>query len=348
MPQTILIRTPNHLGDCVMALSMIKNTGEAYPGSQITLLTPRHLSDLFKHNAEIDNVIEIPPEHVHGMLSIVKIRDLISPFDFNIGYILPPSFGAAASFKLGGVKERIGYVADGRRLLLTRPIVLPTPLTDSHRSVLYFDLLRRAADVDLDYTNPKLFINDDDLRDGLALLNSFGVSADDHFVCIAFRAVAESRRWGTDKYRELTKQLIADYGFKVILIGSADDQKEGQDLAEATSTKNVVNLAGKTSLREVAAILSRAKLFIGNDSGPAHLAAAVGAPIIVLSGADNPSSTSPQTVRKSLIYLAELECISCVKNKCPLKGENHMQCMTGISVEMVMERVAELMGTFLR
>ena len=100
--------------------------------------------------------------------------------------------------------------------------------------------------------------------------------------------------------------------------------------------------AGKTTLRETAALLSRARIFIGNDSGPAHLAAAVGVPLVVLSGADDPRETSPISSQKKLIYPDHIECISCVKNKCPLKGEHLMRCMKEISVEMVLAAVKEL------
>ena len=95
-------------------------------------------------------------------------------------------------------------------------------------------------------------------------------------------------------------------------------------------------------MRELASVLTQASAFIGNDSGAAHLAAAVGTPVVVLSGADDPKETSPMASQKKLLYLSELECISCVKNRCELKGDAFMQCMTGISVEMVMKAFNDL------
>ena len=80
-----------------------------------------------------------------------------------------------------------------------------------------------------------------------------------------------------------------------------------------------------------------------HDSGPAHLAAAVGAPVVVLSGADDPGETSPQSPRKRLVYLDHLDCISCVKNVCPLKEGQHMQCMRNITVDMVLSSAADLL-----
>ncbi len=344
MPPKVLIRTPNHLGDCVMALPTINQAGEAHAGARITLLAPRHLVDLFRPNPAVDDIIEIPPQHVHGLMAVVKIKDMIAPRGFDIGYILPPSFGAAAGFKLAGVTERIGYIADGRRLLLTKPLALPAPINSKHRSELYFDLLRRGAAMDLPYVKPKLFMNDEDVSRSNDLMTSFGVGEGEPFAAVAFRAVAESRRWGMDNYIALIKQLIARHKLKVILIGSGEDRDDGHAIAQATSTKEVLNLAGKTTIREAAGVLSRARLFVGNDSGPAHLAAAVGTPVVVLSGADDPRATSPMAARKRLVYLDSLDCISCEKNKCPLKGDQFMQCMKGISLEMVADAVAEMLA----
>jgi len=338
----VLIRAPNHLGDCIMALPMINETREAYPGATVTFLVPEHLAELFEQNPAIDEIIRIPPTHVHGLIAVIKIRDMISKGNYDIGYILPPSFGAAASFKLAGVKERIGYIADGRRLLLSRPLALPTPLNSAHRSELYFNLLRRGAGVELEFTRPKLFLNDEDTQRGTQTLSSFGIGENDKYATVAFRAVAKSRRWGIENYIGLVKAIVSHHSLKVVLIGVAEDGPDGDKIATAAGAKEVANLAGKTTLREAAAILSNARFFVGNDSGPAHLAAAVGIPLIVLSGADDPKSTSPVSPRKRLIYLDYLDCISCVKNKCPLTGDNRMQCMHGITLEMVMEQIDQL------
>ena len=344
MSVKILIRTPNHLGDSIMALPMINDAREAYPGSTVTLLSPQNLAGLFEHNPAIDEIVGIPPAHVHGLIAVVKIRDLIASARYDVGYILPPSFGSAAAFKLGGVKKRIGYITDGRRLLLSRPLALPAPLSSTHRSELYYDLLRRGSGVKLEASRPKLFLNDDDVRRGMQILAGFGVGERDEYATVACRAVAESRRWGTENYIELTKAVISRYGLKVVLIGSDDDRSEGDRITAAAGGGAVANLAGKTGLRDAAAILSGARIFIGNDSGPAHLAAAVGVPLVVLSGADDPRSTSPISPRKRLVFLSHLDCISCVKNKCPLTDESRMQCMRGITSAMVMESVAELLG----
>jgi len=189
-------------------------------------------------------------------------------------------------------------------------------------------------------------VDEDDNRRAVELLAGFEVSIDQPFAVIAFRAVAESRRWGDANYTELSRLLTARFGWNVLLVGSSHDVRTGEQIAAAVGEQAgpacAVNLAGKTSLRELAAVCSRAKVFVGNDSGPAHLAAASGAPIVVLSGADDPHETSPISSQKRLVFHAELDCISCVKNKCPLKGEHFMQCMKRITVGEVLDQIEGL------
>jgi heptosyltransferase-2 len=344
MSKKIVIRTPNHLGDCVLALPMINETREAYPGATVTLLAPEKLSEVYDHNQAVDRIIKFPDTYKHGLAGVFKLKEFIKDENFDIGYVLPPSFSSASVFKLAGVKERIGYIADGRRLLLTKPLPLPSPINSSHRSETYFNLLRRSVTTEIAYSKPKIFLSDDDIETGLKLLKDFGVNEGEKFVVVAFRAVGESRRWGFDKYTELTKRIILEHDLKVVLVGLDVDRPEGDKIAAAAGESRVSNQAGKTTVRELSSVLSQATVFIGNDSGVAHLAAAVGASVVVLSGADDPKETSPLASKKKLLYLSDLECISCVKNKCELKGEKFMQCMRGISVDMVMKALNELLG----
>ena len=348
MAHEIIIRTPNHLGDCVMALPMINNLHEVYPDSALTVMVPDQLAQLFEQNPSVENLIHIPQEHVHGLIAVKKGVDLLADKEYDIGYVLPPSFGSAATFKLAGVVERIGYISDGRRLLLTRPLPLPSPVDSEHRAELYFNLLRRATGEDLEFTRPKIFLSGSDTERASEILKGFGIKNDQPYLVIAPQAVAESRRWGSTNYGTLAAGLMRSENMAVLLLGTEDESPAAEEViavAVATGVKEkwLVNLAGKTTLRESATIMSGARMFIGNDSGAAHLAAAVGNPLVVLSGADNPTETSPMTNRKRLIYKDSLECISCIKNVCPLKGDAMMKCMKEISVVEVDQAVKEVL-----
>ena len=345
MSQNIIVRAPNHLGDCIMSMPMISETGEAFPGCSLTLLIREGLSELFEGNQAIDKILTFPDRYAHGLAGVFKLTDIIKKGKYDTGFILPPSFSSASSFKLAGVSERIGYIADGRRLLLTKALPLPEPINSTHRSETYLNLLRRSYNKEYSYSKPKLFLSDTDISKGVKLLEGFGVSSSARYAVIAFRAVAESRRWGVENYTRLAKWIVSELNLTVLLTGQKEDVPEGNSIAEAAGQAKVINLAGKTGIRELASVLSNAAVFIGNDSGAAHLAAAVGTAVVVLSGADDPEETSPLAARKKMLYLNQLGCISCLKNKCPQKGSKYMKCMKGITFEMTSNAIGDLVNS---
>lgn len=342
--ERVLVRTPNHLGDCVMSLPTINYIREVHAGAEIVVLAPAALADLFRSNPSLDEVIEIPPGSEHGLGGVVRTRQLIAEREFDTAYVLAPSFGAAAAIKLAGIKNRIGYVTDGRRLLLTKPLAISTPPGAVHRAEQYLNVLRRGAGAKLDFVRPKLFVSDEETLEGMNLLRGFGFKSPEPYAVISFWAVAQSRRWGTEKYAQLAAELSLRQELAVVLIGTKEDRHQGEQLKSSIPMAKVINIAGKTSLRELAAVMSRAEIFVGNDSGPAHLAAAVGIPLVVLSGADDPGETSPLSPNLKRIRMDHLECIGCVKNTCPLTGSDQMRCMTDISVARVMNSIEEVLN----
>jgi len=167
MSHKIIVRAPNHLGDCIMSMPMIGETGEAFPGCSLTLLIREGLSELFEGNQAIDEILTFPDRYAHGLAGVFKLTDIIKRGKYDTGFILPPSFSSASAFKLAGVSERIGYIADGRRLLLTRALPLPEPINSTHRSETYLNLLRRSHGKEYSYSKPKLFLSDDDISKGV-------------------------------------------------------------------------------------------------------------------------------------------------------------------------------------
>ncbi|RKX24312.1 MAG: lipopolysaccharide heptosyltransferase II, partial [Candidatus Zixiibacteriota bacterium] len=107
----------------------------------------------------------------------------------------------------------------------------------------------------------------------------------------------------------------------------------------------VFNICGKTDIETAGAVLSMARLFAGNDSGLAHLAAAVDIPLVVLSGADDPKETSPLSANKKVIIKDHLDCISCVKNDCPKKNDEFMRCMKEITVSEVFDAIRDKLSS---
>ncbi len=329
----IIVRAPNHLGDLLMAQPAVSGLVKAKPDEKIGLLLPDWAEAIYRDIKKI-KILPMKPEFLHGGNAILHQRDFIKGENFDTGILLTPSFSSALVFYLSGIKRRYGYKGDGRNFLLNHAVD-PVDVTSDHRSMKYVYLMKFFIGQDVEYNPPQIYISDESSQAAEKELKRHGINNDVAFITIAPQAVAESRRWGSDNYAALSERLINELDVKIILLGAPNEYRAGEKVA-GTSEK-IINLCGKTDIETAASILSKSRLFVGNDSGLAHLAAAAGTPLVVLSGADRPSETSPISEKKVVIIRDNLDCISCVKNICPKKDDAFMRCMKDISVDEVFQ-----------
>ncbi|MEZ5358429.1 MAG: lipopolysaccharide heptosyltransferase II [Candidatus Zixiibacteriota bacterium] len=331
----LIVRAPNWVGDAVMALPAIDNLKKLTAASHIAVMARKATAPLFINHPDIDLVVEIDDKS-NKILGPKRAADAIKGDHFDIGILFPPSFSSALIFKLAGVTGRVGFDSDNRKIILTRAV--KSPAEPMHRMQSYLYLLEKVTGKKPKAHNPQVSLSHEDIQGGEEALGEVGLSYDDAYVAVAPRAIGESRRWGSEKYGNLARRIVSELDKKIVLVGTADDSDAAEEI-KAFGSDKIFNLCGKTSLRSVAAVLSFAKLFIGNDSGLAHLAGAVNCPLVVLSGPDDPAETSPVCDAKTVIIKDDLDCISCVKNKCLLKGDAFMRCMRLITVDEVFDAV---------
>jgi len=336
----MLIRLPNHLGDCLMSQPAIKAFAESNHDDEIHLLGPLWAKPIFD-GIESYTYLPLAGKALHGSRAISIQALLLRKYKFDAGILLTPSFSSALILFLAGVKNRYGYSGEGRSIFLNHSLA-PIQSQNIHRSVKYFRLLEYLAGKKFPIVNPSLCISQQNAQIARQILIDAGMSANTPFIVIAPQAVAESRRWGSDNYAALSRRIISETSCSIILLGTADEYPAGESVA--IGAKKIINLCGKTNIATAAAVLSLARLFIGNDSGLAHLAAAVNIPLVVLSGAGNPIETSPLSDKKTVIIKSELDCISCVKNRCPQKGDDFMKCMREITIDEVFSAAARHLG----
>lgn len=324
-----IIRAPNHLGDCVMALASLQSLPD---GLKYNLLVPHWSEPLYRHLPGAKLHL-ISAGHLHGPSAIMHQRRIVRKASADRGLLLTPSFSSALIFALAGLKKKSGFASDGRGFLLTDPI--DAAMAPAHRAEKYRFMLETFFAQKLSSGIPRIIISPPAFSETARLVEQLGTGETGRYIVIAAQAVAASRRWGTANFADLAGRLIERFGIKIVLLGATAECRAGEEIR--ANHKDIVNLCGQTDIETAAAILSRAILFVGNDSGLAHLAGGVGVPLVVLSGADNPKETSPLAAKKTVIIKNNLECISCIKNNCPLPGEKFMQCMKQISVEEVFE-----------
>jgi heptosyltransferase-2 len=312
----LVIRAPNHLGDLVMALPALR---EAKPDA---VIAPRGLLSL----VEIAGFNPIPYE------TPLKTASHLRKLKIKRGILLTPSFSSALTFALGRVNERRGTDTDHRGFLLTHKVDAQL-LEHTHRSSVYWLL----ATGDLPSTRPvaSLPISSELKQEFEKLLP---VNRKQRRIAVFPGSNAPARRWGADRFAQLVKQL-ADNA-QVIIFGGPNER----DLTSVAAGDVAVDLGGRTTLPLLAAGLATCDLLISNDSGPLHLAAAVGTHTISLWGAGDPARTGPPPGHV-VVRDRRLPCLECVKNQCPRRGRGYilpdayMECMHLISVDDVLTSV---------
>ena len=322
-----IIRAPNHLGDLVMALPALGVAGAS------DVLAPRGLTPLLALAKLGGRAIAFDRSGVTGFARAV--RD-VRAGRYDRGVILPPSLSSALLFALGGVHWRRGADTDARAALLT-DVVPRGMLAGLHRAAQYHLLVTGAAPATP--LVPRLWPREGDLGRWRALAGE----TSGPLVGIFPGSNAPSRRWETASFAALARRLGA-LGLRVIVFGGPQERAITAAIAAGGAA---LDLGGRTDLPLLAAGLAACDLVVSNDSGPLHVAAAVGARTVSLWGAGDPSVTGPLGVAHRLVRHPELPCVPCVKNVCPRSGPGYVladaqrECMHIISIEEVVAAARE-------
>ena len=284
-PKRILACAVNWLGDAILSMPALQTLRWENPEAELTLLTKPVLAPLWAMHAAPTRVLTLPPDFA-GMRTLARsLREL----EIDTAYILPHSFRAALPPFLARIPSRIGLPGHfPRDFMLTE--VRPPALGPgrAHQVFEYLDLLfpgenRRT------FLPPRLDLRPD-------LLEQMHRRLDDlpqpWIALLPGAARGTSKQWPTEHYALAAADLMAQTGGSIITLGTAAETAVSQQVA-AAAAPNGLNLAGQTSLEELAAVLSLADAVLCNDSGGMHLAAALGTPLVALFGITNPAQTGP-------------------------------------------------------
>jgi heptosyltransferase-2 len=321
----ILIRATNWVGDAVMALPALRAVRSRFPTADITILARPYIADIYKNQQVCNNLMLVEQKtDIVGELRAVK---------FDTALLLQNAFEAAWLAWRAGIPERIGYARDGRGLLLTKAVPVPkSGEIPPHEQYYYLELLRRAGWLDSlpNESLIKLDVPEENRRRAADFLFSSGVKP--HRLRVAVGAGASygsAKCWSPDRFAELANRLQANSEADVILFGTATEAAVSSAIA-AGMLQSPIDLTGKTSIADLPALLAQCHLFIGNDSGAMHVAAAVGLPVVAVFGPTDPFGTAPVTPRCSVIQ-EKPYCSPCFLRRCPT---DH-RCMTAVTPSAV-------------
>jgi len=338
MPQSILVRAPNWLGDTVMALPFLASLKATAPESRVTCLCRPDLAPLLSRAVGVDGVLPLDETYgTRGWKSLQRNAKRLRAHRFHLGFCLPPSFGSAFMLWRAGVKRRIGYASDHRRLFLTesRPY-LPNGRR-AHRVEGYLALLECVWRNPTQISQVTIDPGDESRRDAVSLLQQFGVPTGPAILAIGPGSAQPSRIWFTERYRAIASRWLDSRAGVVIALGSHSEQDLCARALSGLDTSRAFTLAGRASILQTTAILELARVYLGNDSGLAHLAAAVGAPTVVISGPGDPNEVEPRG-RTVLSVKEEVFCAPCYRGYC-WRTDHPLECLDKVTTEEVWHQI---------
>ncbi|MBM3293130.1 MAG: lipopolysaccharide heptosyltransferase II [Candidatus Aminicenantes bacterium] len=330
----IVVRMPNWVGDAVMALPALESLRRNDPRSEIWTAGPAWLKDLLAGTGA-SGFVPLGPSGSLG--EMFRQASALKALRFEAGLLLTNSFASAFLFRLAGIPQRWGYRRDGRGFLLTKGISRPDGGRSGHMVRYYLDLIEGLG---LETWPPdiRLGLRPEDRTRAEEILRTAGLdSARPLIILHPGAAYGPAKRWPAERFAALGRRFIDVRGAEIILTGSAEDGPVAEEIA-ARLGRPEANLAGRTTLGELLGAVSRAAVFVTNDTGPMHLANALRVPVVAVFGPTDPAVTAPfhppsAVVKKSAV------CWPCLYRECPY---DH-RCLTAVSVEDVFAAAAEFL-----
>jgi len=371
------VRGVNWLGDAVMTTPALLRLREALPGTHIALLTHEKLAGLWTGHPAVDEVIAFGARE--GVFSVARrLRTWRHPLtpalslgggegedSFDAAIVLPNSLRTGLEVALARIPRRIGYAGGGRNWLLTQAVpwrkavtkmrkrtagevrrLISTvkdaqqrvPTTFGAHHVHHYLHLAAALGAKAEPIAPLIAVADTEVA---AVKAKFGLP---NGLLIGLNAGAEygpAKRWPAERFIAAASELRARLNCAFVIFGGPADARLAEELAGAlaTSSAAVANLAGRTSLRELCAALRACHVVLTNDTGPMHLAAAVGARVVALFGSTSPELTAPGLPgdARQVLVSGEAPCAPCFLRECPVD----FRCMKSLTVERVLQAVEQ-------
>ena len=337
----VVVRGTNWVGDSVMSIPALRALRRILPTAHITLVGRPGARGLFTDSNFINEYLSYDRRN---SFSVLKQISGWRKKNFDLALLFQNAFEAALIPFLAGVPIRFGYATEARTPMLTHPVALPEWRSSKHE-VFYYLYLVTALEQSLHKTSeiceldPDVSIEVSPTRReaALELLQSYGVTAERSIVAICPGSTnSRAKRWPAERYASLADRLLEDRR-QVVVIGAKDELEVTHEVTSRMREQPVV-LTGKTTIDQLTAVLTCVDLLVTNDTGPAHIGAAVGKPTLVMFGPTNPLTTRPLSGQAEIIRHPP-DCAPCMLRDCPI---DH-RCMTEISVDEVLDHSQRLL-----
>ncbi|MFH0710470.1 MAG: lipopolysaccharide heptosyltransferase II [Pseudomonadota bacterium] len=316
----ILIILPNWLGDAIMATPAIEALCIMYPDAQLTFVGSYVSIEALKHHPQcVRSYVDETKKEGNRFLNTYRFAKELGVHDMAITF--RNQLHSSLLLHWSGTPITSGRASWHSRFLLTHAI---KPVHPSHLVEQYRDIAQSLSEKPLEIGHLKLHI-----KPHVFERPTLGINPGATY--------GSAKRWYPEKFAEVARAFSDSY--EIVLFGGPNEVEMANDIEARLNGVNVTNLAGKTSVQELCARIGGLDLFVTNDSGPMHAAAAYQVPTVAIFGPTRHLETSQWMNEKSVIVRHDMECAPCMKRECPL---GHHECMKSITAQEVIEATKKI------
>jgi heptosyltransferase-2 len=346
--EKLLVRGTNWVGDAVMSIPTLRAIRRQFRNAHISLLVRPWVQDVYASAEFVDEILLYDKNGRHkGWKGMRRLAGELRARRFDLAILLQNAMEAALIAFLARIPLRLGYARDGRSILLTHAIRIDPEVRKVHQAYYYLGILSGVGLLGQHLWERNSYrlesiamgVRESDSTAARAMLEAQGIARNDVVVGINPGATyGGAKRWPAERFAAVADALACEFSARIVIFGAPSDADIAQKVA-AMMVRAPVVLAGRTSLGQLMGLIKECHLFITNDSGPMHLAAALGVPQLAIFGSTSEVATGPLSERAQVIK-HQVDCNPCFLRECPID----FRCMLGIAVEDVLTAARALLS----
>ncbi len=343
------------VGDILFTTPAVRALRKGFPQAHLAYLVGGWSREVIEDNPNLDEIIiyDTPAHSANRWRALVRTLACLLDLRkrrFDLAVILHRTFFAGLFAWLAGIPRRIGFDYDGRGRLLTDKVPFDS---NRHEVDRYLDITTSLG-IELNSTSTEMEVDPGQQDFVLDLLKSHGLKPEDKLVAVLVGGgknpgtTMPTKRWPPDRFARLTDIIMEKYKARVIFVGGPGDEEIVREVMSGMKNEPV-DLVGKTTFKQLAAVLKLCTLFVGGDSGPLHIAAAVGTRTVGIFGPSDPRLVAPRGETHLAVW-KEVPCSPCYRPDTVLEGQDFsscprgtLECMKEITLEDVLAAVRQQM-----
>lgn len=332
MMSNVLVVKLRYIGDVLLTTPFLRALRRGFPDARVTVLVNPGTGEVLRHNPDVDEVCSLPRT---GLIPQVQCYRELRAREFDCVVDLTDGDRSAFISFMTGARVRIGFNHEHRLRgrLYSRCV---EAAYDAVHVIDYHAMALPSLGLSMEGGDPILPLSGEDHERARHVVESLQLDRT-RWIMIHPAARYWFKAWPPDRFAALG-DAFHERGFQVVLVGSPEERSIGTEILQ-TAKRSMISLIGNTRLLELAALMTRCRLFIGNDAGPMQMAAAVGCPVVALFGPSNPAVWAPRGTHVKTIHKG-LDCRECFHPGC-VRGEQG--CMKLITVDEVLEEATALL-----